>query len=306
MVSKTFLGLCSAALIPSSLVVSAVWAPSSEAAVILSDGFGDGDYNNDAASDSGGVVDDALDVGSTFYRARAFSSTLASLVTDNGVGGIGSGLALKFEPSSTGQRFLTVGFADTTLSNIGDSLTVSFDIRLDASVDSDRRLRFGLHNDNGTPITADGDANIGVTDNDEGVFVQVDTGTPDATVVDIRYEPAGDIINGGSGNTFLGGSTDAAAAIDATAKNVALTITTVAFDLLELSYSVDGVDYLVALTSAGSGVASPNLTFNQFSIGTSVDVDFLIDNVQIEHVVPEPSALSLMALGSFCAFYRRR
>ena len=311
MFSTTTTKLFSGGLLLSALALSMSWAPATQADIVFSDGFGDGDLNNDGASDSGAVVDDVADVGVPFYRARGASTTAATLVTDNGVGGIGSGLALKFEPNTSASRILSAGFDDTTLANIGESIVLSFDVRLDATVPSNAGLRFGLHNNGGPAIGADFDGNNPPRPTamvaDTGVFEQLDTGTISGNAVDFRYEPTGDVILGGIGNTFLGASTDAASTLtDTTAKNISLTVTLVDIDVLELTYAADGTEFATVRTDSGSGVASPTLTFNQFAIGNaSSDLDFFIDNVQVEFVVPEPGAVSLLACGVLGLLRRR-
>lgn len=281
----------------------------SQGAVVFSDGFGDGDRDNDGSNDSGGIVDDAGDVGVAFYRARGTSVTGASLVTDNGVGGIGSGLALKFEPGSTAGRVLSAGFADTTLANVGESITLSFDIRMDPSITANAGLRFGLYSDGGTAIAADFDGNttLNALGDDGGFFAQVDTGVINGNSADLRYEPVNDLPLGGTGNVFLGASTEEAAGLTlTTAKSVALSITLVDSGVVELAYSVDGINYITSRTDEASSAITPQLTYNEFLLGNAgADIDFLIDNVQVEFTVPEPGSITLIGLGALAVLRRR-
>ena len=290
----------------SLLLASLTMISPASAATIFFDGFGDGDRNNNGTAD--GPVQDATDVGVVWLRASGSSSTNSPNVTivDDSAG-LGSGNALSIVPGVTTARRISTAFAPITLGEVGDYIDIAFDIRLAASVNSDKTLRFGLFNE-GTILTAnefDGNSSVGSLNDDFGYFVQLDTGTPDGQTADIRMENAGDGTLGGPTSTFGANTSDAAAAIGTTGKGVAFRITRNAADDLNLTLSIDGNELINRNLSQGS--LTPNTdTFGSFQIANNgADFHYLLDNVTLTSNVPEPATLSLVGLGGLMLLRRR-
>lgn len=261
------------------------------------DGFEDGDRQNDGVLE--GAENDAGDVGFAWFQSRGNSSYETDIVDDSA--GIGTGNVLSQFSITTSTRAVSAAIEPISL-NTGDSVTMEFDLRLRGSIPaSDRRVRFGIHHDGGTPVTSDGSSQ---TDDDTGYMVQFDTGASAASTATIR----GDLPNG-----LLGGSTrstgatteDAAYALDDNdTHRIALRVerafdSDLGRDVNLLTLTFDGV---VATDGAdeGDGAGDDNpLTydFNQISIGTSgvAFVDMVVDNIVITSDAVNPCPADLAA-----------
>ncbi|MCA9272758.1 MAG: hypothetical protein KDA31_06920, partial [Phycisphaerales bacterium] len=218
-------------------------AGTAQSQVLVSDGFGDGDRDNDGVAE--GPVTDAGDVGQAWYFARGSSAVTVS-VADDGAG-IGSGNALDLVSDTASSRFLISNFAATTLAD-GDRITLAMDVRITESPidpvdsggagDGDRRLRMGLYNGRGTNVTED-TSDILLTDDDTGYNIQIDTGTADGgTTITGRGDPAPSLLGGSSVSMGASGSDPASAATN-TSKRYEYVIRRVGNDL-SFALVVDG------------------------------------------------------------------
>ncbi|MEL7473651.1 MAG: hypothetical protein AAGK04_10070, partial [Planctomycetota bacterium] len=181
-------------------------AGAASAQVLIDDGFGDGDRDNDALSD--GVASDPGDIGTAWYLARGTSDVTVSVADGDDTAGVDSAFQLLSTTAFT--RGLVSSFTPTTLANDGDRISVRLDVRLiempiDATNggmvlgDDDRRFRFGLYNSQGTAVTADtSDATI--TDNDTGFLALIDG----AAGVGSSYSCFGDQADGILGGSSVG------------------------------------------------------------------------------------------------------
>lgn len=248
------------------------------------DGFEDGDRDNNGLPE--GAVNDAADIGFTWYRSQGNGDFDVTVVDD--AAGIGTANALRPFSSVASTRVVSAAIDPITLTQAGDQVSFSFDLRMVGTIpSSDRRWRFGIHNDGGTPVTTDGD---GQAEDDPGYMAQFDTGPSSSSTATVR----GDLPNGVlSGSTrSLGGTSELAqfALDDNDTHRLELRVRR-AFDgdlgrdvnvvtlLFDGEIVTDGED-----EGDGVSVTDPlTYTFNQISIGTSTvaDVEYLIDNVEV-------------------------
>lgn len=189
--------------------------------------------------------------------------------------GIGSGNALFFNNTSTSIRRLITGF-DTVTLGMDEHITLSFDLRLSAVVDTNKGLRFGLYDDAGTPVDADySGGNSGPAAYDKGYYVRLSTGT--TASMDIVKDYDADML-GGSDVTTTQYSVASHPGINDTQKHhIEYTIQHVTGGI-HFKFSVDGqsvVDTFKATTD-------PFVVYNEFGIASySNGIDFVIDNVSV-------------------------
>lgn len=262
---------------------------------LISDGFGDGDRDNDGTLD--GPATNPTDTGSAWYYARFTSGADVSVVDDSS--GIGFGSALDVITSTDFTRPFAAAFTPTTLMD-GDSIRFAFDVRItempiDATDggdvpggDTDRRFRFGLYNGNGTPLPMMDNSDSAIVDNDTGYVTQIDVGSADGN----SYSMFGDKADG-----ILGGSSVALGATDQNADNFVGNaarrlemILTRRGDEMDVAMLVDG-DLRQTGTAAAADIVAENLpfTFEYAAFGTSGgSFDYRVDNVRVQYV-PAPT-----------------
>jgi hypothetical protein len=271
-------------------------ASNAGAAVVLSDGFGDGDRNNDGTLEN--TPDAVADAGTPWYEARATGSLDLFIAKDandasaaNGVE-LGGGNALDVVVAAgTSARSVGANFAPQTLANTGDKLVLTFDARIVGAIPtSDLLFRYGLLNSNGTRIGTEPNINA-VTDDDFGYGVHQDTGPGDADdTLSLRGDLAGGGPMGGSSQSFGATSDDPVFLLDDNdAHHFVYTIER-AGDDLRFTLAFDTFTY-EGETNAAGGIAPLTFTFDEVIFGTQMDINYRIDNVSVAFVpVPEPAA----------------
>ena len=260
------------------------------------DGFEDGDRNNDGVLE--GDLNDAEDVGFAWYQSRGNSSFETDVIDESA--GIGTGNAFSLFSLTTSTRAVSAAIEPVSL-GLGESVTLEFDLRLRGAIpDSDRRLRFGIHNDSGTSLSSDSSSETG---DDVGYMVQFDTGISAASTATIRGDLPNGLLSGSTRSTGATTEDPAFALDDNDTHRIGLTVER-AFDsdlgrevnLLTLTFdgviATDGVD-----DGDGAGDDSPlTFDFNQISIGTSgaAFIDIAFDNVAVtsEAINPCPADLA--------------
>lgn len=268
--------------------VEVVFIPGQPSGDLNTDGFEDGDRDNDGAPE--GTVNDASDIGFTWYQSTGSGSFNLTIADDSGVGGIDTGNALNHFSLTTSGRTATAAIGDVSLESPGDFVELSFDLRLRGPITtSDRKFRFGIHNDGGTPVVEDGGTRQ--TDDDLGYNAQFDTGASSDSTATVR----GDLANGilaGSTRSLGGTSDDPLFALDDnTARRLSLRVTR-EFDAV-LGRDVNRVTLMEGMTIITEGVDEGDgamdtdpvtYDFNQISIGTNGAsfLDILIDNVEVQ------------------------
>jgi hypothetical protein len=250
------------------------------------DGFEDGDYNNDGVIDSGAAVNDAGDIGFTWFKSRGTSSFDVDVFDD--ASGIGTGNTVSPFSLTTSTRAISAAITPVELLSEGDFVKMSFDFRAVGFVpSSDRRFRFGIHNNGGTAVTQNGSSQTG---DDFGYMAQFDTGASSASTATLR----GDLPNGllGGSTRSTGGTTEdpAFALDDNDAHRIELEVrrrfdSDLGRDVNDLRLLFDGVEATMGVDD-GNEVDDDNpmtFLFNQISIGTSgvAFLDYRIDNVEV-------------------------
>lgn len=273
----------------------ALAATPASAATIFFDTFTDGGRTNGA---------DAQDV--AWYET---STAVNSSIISSG-GGELTGNTLSVDTVNSFQG-VTAPFSMTTLS-VGQTLTVTLDLRLVSATNLSNGIRIGFSNSNSNVYTADGVPNTGTaaafthfgyftgvgTNTDNGVNVQQDAGTDDT---------AG--FSNGAGISAIGTAVSTGGFDNNTNRSILFSITRTATGA-SLNSQVFG-----AVGSTGTPISqviqedttSPYFSFDQLSvrIGNSGSVDYNIDNVLVT-VVPEPGAALLGGLGMLMLLRRRR
>ncbi len=271
-----------------SLSVCVVGPVSADPVVLLADGFGDGDRDNDGRRVE--RVENRDDVGAAWFAARGTSDMTISIADDTN--GIGRGNTLGVTVNRETSRFIGATFPEVPLEQVGDRVALSFDVRVVSpleGVQHERRFRFGLYHDGGTPVTEDSSATP-TTEDDKGYFVQLDVGEPDETTADIRGNQ-NKMLLGGSYNQSFGANTDS---VDAALSNnepyhLRFSIERLADD----DRSKQPSDYELVLDINGETHIRRSLSrnqedavveaFNTVYIGTSnIELEYRIDNVKVE------------------------
>ncbi|WP_157837099.1 PEP-CTERM sorting domain-containing protein [Geminisphaera colitermitum] len=195
-----------------------------------------------------------------------------------------------------------VQFPSTTLSNVGDYVTLSFSVQYAiAPATTSGALRFGLFNSGG------GTARLypyNETTNDTGgtatgYFAAVNTGGTNDTSM---YRNSGDT----TGSTVMNTTTTGArligfngASFGTTAQTVTLTITRTDTDKISLKGSIAGTTF--SITNAAQVGTPVTYTFDSFVFGAgNLANGYTIDNLSIitnASAVPEPSTVALLAGG---------
>ena len=269
---------------------------------VASDGFGDGDRDNDGTAEA--AATDASDIGLVFVRSSGSKSSDSPAVTviDDAKGiGDGNALSVKGNGSKSTRRVLAA-FNPVTLSAADEFISVSFDARHDGPApDADRKFRFGLFNEGGNKTVADFDGNStnDTHADDEGYYVGLDTGKTDGTTADIRLEALADPdfdgspLGGSDGESFGASTKESAASLTDQAKNFKFTITYVSADDLNFKLDVDGTNVIDRNLSDSDGDLDVVNTraFDAFLFGQNgAELDFLLDNVTVEtNVSDEPA-----------------
>ena len=270
--------------------------------LVASDGFGDGDRNNDGIAEV--AVTDASDVGLVFIRSSGSnSSDSPALTVIDDAAGIGDGNALSVNGNgSKSARRVLAAFDAVTLSVADEFISVSFDARHHgAAPDADRKLRFGLFTE-GTRKTVndfDGNSTNNTHADDEGYYVGLDTGKGDGTTADIRLEAIADPdfdgspLGGSDGESFGASTKEGAASLTDQVKHFKFTITFVSADDLNFKLDVDGTNVIDRNLSDSDGDLDVVNTraFDAFLFGQNgAELDFLLDNVTVEtNVSDEPA-----------------
>lgn len=249
---------------------------------------------------------------SDLNRVGWFSSSTSS---SNNLDASGGNL-LVFAGRSTQTRFTAA-----SLSNVGDSLALTFDLTMAAPANGAGAFRFGLFNSNGAPVPS-GDGNTFYLTYD-GIILTTNTLPPSGSPAAFRYRTPN--LSGGEG---LMSSTTAPTGIytpfgNSGATAVAFPANTLLNGTFTLTRTIDGVDAsfsvvnstnstVVQSHSASYTTSNPSL-FTYDALGfsnTSAGGNFTLDNVQVTlTAIPEPAQLAtlfgLAAVG-LAVWQRRR
>jgi hypothetical protein len=215
-----------------------------------------------------------------FESGTSSWTTATGTVTTGSDAKIATGAALKMSPSGN-FGFASKTFTATTLANVGDSLSFSFDLDFTAApAASGSGLRFSLQS-----TTVPGSY----------VFQEGTGGTAGAA---FSYFPTA--AESGTGATALTTTGAAGSINDQNAHTLSLTVTRAAGGV-NLSASVDGTPYAASDTSA-----TFLTTFDRVAIGEgAMQVTYNFDNANLV-AAPEPATAALFVVAPLGLLSRRR
>jgi hypothetical protein len=275
------------------------------AAIIFSDGFGDGDRDNNGL-DAGAAVTDPTDVGIPWLLTDGTSAVNFKAIDDSA--GIGSGNALQLNNTGSNNRPSVGHFTQVTLGD-GERLILRFDARLVSSTPatSDRSIRFGLYRD---------------TNSDDGTVDHGSTGT--LSVDDVGYNARVDDGADVSNATYMDVTRDdtptGTSIIQATATGLSISSSNTADRLadalkhhFELTLIRSGTSMLISLQQdsnpaiSGTDTTPPgSFVFDEVALGvrSNAAMDMRFDNIQVEYI-PEPASLCLLAIAAGALLFCR-
>ena len=261
-------------LAPLLFLIAAVTARG--ATLIVSDPFTDGSRSNTNGGDQLGLV---------YYMGQ----TTSLLTVTNDANGIGSGNALLFNPApNAGFGKYLAYLGPVTLTNAGDSVTVTFNYRfMVAPTNISAGLRMGLYNTMGTRQTNDAsDTTVpgpGDRSDDVGYGFQSNPGLSSSTGTSAYSEAAG--------NDILGGASPSQTSNIGTAGASVNSGTNTHFAFFQIALQPGGslalVAYLDNGLAANASIAAASVFTNVFDEigweegGTGFSVPLLFDNVNI-------------------------
>jgi hypothetical protein len=274
---------------------------------LLSDGFGDGDRDNNGL-DAGATATDPLDVGVPWLLTDGTSAVNFRAIDDTG--GINTGNALQLNNTGSNNRPSVGHFSAVTLAD-GDKIVLRFDLRLVAtSLNVDRAIRFGLYHDtNADDGAVDHGSTSSVSVDDVGYNARIDSGADasNSTSMDVTRDdtPTGTSI------------------IQATTTGIGVASTNSADQLadflshhFEMTLTRNGTGLLVSLqkdsnTPISNTDATPTtFIFDEVALGlrSNAAMDVRFDNIAVEYTpaVPEPASVGLVSLVATSLIRRRR
>jgi hypothetical protein len=270
------------------------FSQSSRASVIYSQTFSEGTYTG-GSSDK--LTPPSSPAGLLTYYSGGTPTDFAVL-NDADMGN-----ALDF--SDSGQKLLSGSLGAITLGNaVGDTLSYSFQFRIPAESGSDNiGFRFGIFNDNGTPVTAPFSSGIAAANDDYGYSAYLGVGTNYLTVYHETNIGSGTLSNDVTDDTRLASTATAPDISDDNAHTAMFTLTEEAGGKVNVAFSVDGTTYFSGLDTNPTPVTS----FNDIQFWEHDNLDFRINNIQISAtVVPEPVSLGLLSIATSGLLMRRR
>jgi hypothetical protein len=278
------------------------------AALIVSDGFGDADRDNNGV-DGAAVVTDPTDVGVPWLLTDGTSAVTFAASDDSA--GIGSGNALQLFNTGTNNRPTLGHFSPITMVD-GDRLILRFDARMaSTSSNADRTIRFGLYHD----TTGDD----GTVDHGSGSSVSVDDVGYNA-----RLDAGADVSNSTSMDVTRDDTPTGTSILQATATNLSISSTNAINQMLadgvghhfELTLLRFGSSMIVTLQKdanaaiSGTDASPPAFVYDEVALGvrSSAATDMRFDNIQVEYQpVPEPATfgICLIAMDTLLLTSRR-
>ena len=304
---------CALGAVALAATAAALTPQRAAAATLFTDGFGDGDRDNNGL-DTGATATDPTDVGLPWFGAGGTSSFTFQATDDSA--GIGSGNALQVFNTASNNRIAIGRLADPISLADGESLTLRFDMRLlsvkntsGVDITADRAVRFGIYNDFAGDYAAGDQSSTSTIYNDEiGYNVRVDAGNDvsNSTTMDVTRDDtnAAGLIQ--STTTGIGvASSNADDKLDDTlSHHFELTLQRVGTGMF-VSLQQDGNPAI-----SGTDATPPSFTFHEvaFGVRSNAAMDLRIDNISLEHVIPEPGGLALagLAAGGLLARRKRR
>ena len=301
--AKSLHGICAFA---AAALLSAACARGVIITNVVTDGFGDGDRDNNGL-DTGAAVTNASDVGVPWLLTDGTSAVTFRAIDDTG--GINTGNALQLNNTSSNNRPSVGHFPAVTLAD-GDAIRLRFDMRLVSvsTTTSDRNIRFGIYRDvNGDDGTVDHSSTGSVAIEDVGYNARIDAGNDvsNSTSMDVtRDAEAVNIIQ----------ATTTGISVSSTNANDQLLIDGVGHHM-EMILTRSGTGMVVSLQKDSNAVISntdaapPSFVFDEVALGvrSAAAFDVRFDNITVDYIAaPEPTAFTLLTLGAAGSTLRRR
>jgi hypothetical protein len=280
-----------------AIALGVTWSP---ALAVTSDGFGDGDRNNDAVLDdpdgSGtGVVDSAADTGWQWFRVFKSGENQILRVAHDVAAPAGLGDDNVLIVSNSGEQAYQAAKMDlVSLVNPGDYVRLSFDIRFTNMVDNRDTFRFGLSNSGTTLVDAD-QANADNVATDVGYFATVATG---ALPNRARIAENGSSVSAGSlfavDRTLVGQDPSTRIINDLLPHTMAFMVIRTTGNSAICRFSIDGTEIM-----QGEDTTGVIFNFDQIGFGSVPlpAISYNLDNVRIETgTVPACEAIPALAI----------
>ncbi|HOW69597.1 MAG TPA: hypothetical protein PKY77_03260 [Phycisphaerae bacterium] len=252
----------------------------------VSDGFGDGDRNNDGLRDDpdgsgSGLLDDPADVGLQWWRVfRTGSENQIVRVAHDLVAPDGLGDDNALQVSVTGnQAYQVASLPPTLLANAGESIRLTAQVRFTSMTDYRDTLRFGLLNQGVTSVTLD-QLTPAIIEDDCSYFATVATGAVGAAA-----RIAANSSGGADGSIFgldeniVTENPFSRMINDNLPHSLSLTVIHAFGDSALIDYSIDGSTAL-----RGHDPSFPVFYFNGVGFGSvpSPGISYHLDDVLIE------------------------
>lgn len=289
-----------------AVLIASLAFNAASAAIIFSDGFGDGDRDNNGL-DAGAAVTDASDVGIPWLLTDGTSAVNFRAIDDSA--GIGSGNALQLNNTGSNNRPTVGHFAPVTMAD-GDKLILRFDARfVSTSTVVDRAIRWGLYHDtNGDDGTIDHGSASSVSVDDIGYNVRIDAGADvsNSTSMDVTRDDSA------TGTNIIQATTTG---ISVTSTNAADQFSDTLKHHFELSITRSGTSMLVSLQKdsnpaiSGTDASPPGFVYDEVALGlrSNAAMDMRFDNIEVEYIpVPEPTSLCLLTIAVVASMLGRR
>jgi hypothetical protein len=274
------------------------------AAIIFSDGFGDGDRDNNGL-DAGATATDPTDVGIPWYLTDG-TSAVTFVATDDSAG-IGSGNAMQLFNTGSNNRPSVGHFTPITMAD-GDRLILRFDARLlsvkntsGADITADRAIRFGIYHDtSGDDGTGDHGSAGTLSVDDVGYNARLDAGadTSNSTSMDVTRDDSA------TGTNIIQATTTG---IGVSSTNAANQMADALKHHFEMILTRIGTGIQVSLQKdanaaiSGFDTSPVGFVYDEIAIGvrSNAAMDTRWDNIQLEYQpVPEPATLGILTIGA--------
>jgi len=247
---------------------------------LVIDGFTDGGRSNGS---------EALDTAwFTVFPPNGGTAPTLSIVNDSA--GLGSGNALFIDnvtnAAQLGAKSIIAGFVGTTLTNVGDRITLSFDFRLARVAANDARnaFRFGLNNSGGAPYTADSQYK---SPGHPGYMASVAFGTLGAVPSFLKEGTEGNINSADVTTVGPFGAASLSLLVGEPKYSIALTLTKTA-SAVTARLQISGASGVLLLDREVTDPL-PQTRFDEFHFSTSQnEADYYLDNVNL-NVTPAGS-----------------
>ena len=313
MLARSFRTCIVRACAATALLLAATATSAPAATILATDGFGDGDRDNNGL-DTGATATDPADVGLPWYLTSGTSAVTFRAIDDSA--GIGTGNALQLFNTGSNNRPSVGRLASPITLADGELLTLRFDLRLLSTTNIttgtattvDRGVRFGIYHDTLNDFVAGDQSSTSTMYNDEvGYNARVDAGNDvsNMTSMDVTRDdtPTGTALIQATTTGIGVASTNAADKLDDTLSHH-----------FEMTLRREGSGLRVTLQQDSNPAISnvdatpTGFTFQEIAFGvrSNAAMDIRVDNIEISHDVPEPTALAALGLAAGGLIARRK